>query len=146
MAENKRVTSYSLTEEEIPSGTMPSPELAERRKALRTHLEIDLTITFDGHELQGMTHDISRTGVFVSTYRVLPLGSVVQLKFALPSGTVIAHGVVSRVRRSSDGITSGMGVAFGGLDELDRGLIESYCAEEPSPRTSDIRISRPQSR
>lgn len=154
MAENKPITSYSLIEEDIPSeapsgqaGPVATSEAKERRRAPRTHLEADLTITSDdGQEFQGMTHNISRTGVFVSTYRVLRLGARVQLKFALPNGTVIARGVVGRVRNSSDGVTGGMGIAFGELDELDRNLIEAYCAEEPVPRTSDIRISRPRSR
>ncbi len=150
MAENKPITSYSLVEEDIPSDAPPPPasDAKERRRAPRSHLEVDLTITSsdDGQEFQGMTHNISRTGVFVSTYRLLRIGARVQLKFALPNGTVIAKGVIGRVRKSSDGITGGMGVAFGELDDLDRSLIEGYCAEEPVPRTSDIRISRPRPR
>lgn len=139
MAENKPITSYSLIDQEIPS------QAQERRATPRTHLEVDLTITFEGQEFQGMTHNLSRTGIFVSTYRLLPLGAVVRLKLALPNGGVIATGMVARVRSSSDGVTAGMGVAFDKLDELDRGLIEDYCVGGQVRRTSDIRISSPRS-
>jgi uncharacterized protein (TIGR02266 family) len=152
--EKKRLTSYSLIEEDIPSDApahaagerLGVPEFRERRTAPRSHLEADVTITSEGQEFQGMTHDISRTGVFVSSYRVLRVGAQVQLKLVLPNGTVIAKGVIARVRRSSDGITGGMGIVFGRLDALDRSLIEAYCAEEPVRRTSDVRISRPRPR
>ena len=139
MAESKPSTSYSLVDEEIPA------ETTERRGSPRTHVDVDLTITCGAQELQGMTRDLSRTGIFVSTYRVLPVGASVRLKFALPKGAVIALGMVSRVRRSSDGVTAGMAVTFGTLDALDQALLEDFCAEGNAPRTSDIRVRRPRS-
>lgn len=136
MAENKPSTSYSLLDQEIPSDS------TERRGAPRTDLEVDLTITSDDQAFGGMTNNLSRSGIFVSAYRVLPIGTVVQIKFALPAGGVIARGTVSRVRSASDGVTAGMGVAFRDLDPLDRSLIEGYCVDGPILRISDVRISR----
>jgi hypothetical protein len=140
MAESKPSTGYSLVDERIPA------ETTERRGSPRTHVDVDLTITSGGQELQGITRDLSRTGIFVSTYRVLPVGAFVRLKFAVPKGAVSALGIVSRVRSSSDGVTAGMAVTFGTLDELDRALLEDFCAEGHAPRSSDTRIRRPRSR
>ena len=115
-------------------GVPSLPPEGERRISIRVPLEVDVTITSSVQEIRGITLNISATGLFLTTMRVLPLGTVVRIKFALPGGTVIAKGTVARIRHASDGMTPGLAVIFNELDELDRGLIASYCGVEREAR------------
>jgi uncharacterized protein (TIGR02266 family) len=125
----------SLDEAPRSKRGIPSlPPEGERRISIRVPLEVDVTISSGVLEIRGITLNISATGLFLTTMRVLPLGTSVKVKFALPAGTVIARGTVTRVRQASDGMTLGLAVIFSELDELDRALIASYCGIERSIR------------
>ena len=115
-------------------GTPSLPPEGERRISIRVPLEVDVTITSGVQEIKGITQNISATGLFLTTMRVLPVGTSIRIKFALPAGTVIARGTVSRIRHASDGMTPGLAVIFSELDKLDRALIASYCGIERSIR------------
>lgn len=112
----------------------------ERRLAPRAVLDVDVTIYAAtgsaGREYIGVASDISRKGMFVSTFARVSVGARVTLKFRLPEGLVICDAEVRRVRTSADGVTGGLGLAFVSLSELDRSLIERYCP--PMVHHSDV--------
>ena len=62
------------------------------------------------------TTDLSRGGMFVATYKLLPRGTVIRLNIALPDGEseVSVTGKVVYVREASqsEGRSAGMGVQF----------------------------------
>jgi uncharacterized protein (TIGR02266 family) len=116
-----------------PSSVRGRPSLppgGERRISIRVPLEVDVTIRSAVQEIRGVTLNISTSGLFLTTMRVLPIGTAVRITFALPGGTVMAKGTVARVRQATDGMTPGLAVTFNELDELDRSLIASYCGIE----------------
>ena len=113
----------------------------DRRAAPRTTLDSDVTIYAAtgaaGREYIGVGSDISRRGIFVSTFARVSVGARVTLKFRVPEGLVICDAEVRRVRIASEGITGGLGLQFFGLSDLDRALVDRYCPH--SPLRSDIR-------
>ena len=112
----------------------------DRRIAPRVGLDVDVTIYAAtgaaGREYIGVGSDISRKGLFVSTFARVSIGARVTLKFRLPEGLVICDAEVKRVRTAADGVTGGLGLAFVNLSELDRSLVERYCP--PMVHHSDV--------
>ncbi len=124
----------------------------ERREHERTSLDADVTIYAAtgaaGREYIGVASDISRSGMFVSTFARVSVNARVTLKFRLPEGLVICEAEVRRVRIASEGVTGGLGLSFLDLSELDRSLVNRYCRElvpyhsDIMPRQSHVPISR----
>jgi uncharacterized protein (TIGR02266 family) len=77
----------------------------------------------------GLSMDLSEGGLFIATYRVHPVGTVVMLTFTLPSGHEIsATGAVRWVREpASSDVTPGMGIAFTQLNPMDLEAIQAFC-------------------
>jgi c-di-GMP-binding flagellar brake protein YcgR len=113
----------------------------DRRVNERTLLDTDVTIYAAtgaaGREYIGVASDISRGGMFVSTFARVSVNARVTLKFRLPEGLVICEAEVRRVRTASEGVTGGLGLSFLDLSELDRSLVNRYC-RELVPHHSDI--------
>ncbi|MEO7109096.1 MAG: PilZ domain-containing protein [Polyangiaceae bacterium] len=113
----------------------------DRRSHERTSLEEDVTIYAAtgaaGREYIGVASDISRSGIFVSTFARVSVSARVTLKFRLPEGLVICEAEVRRVRTASEGVTGGLGLSFLDLSALDRSLVNRFC-RELVPHHSDI--------
>jgi uncharacterized protein (TIGR02266 family) len=112
-------------------------DLHDQRSSPRVALEVELHIASDSHFFSGLSGDISEGGVFVSTYRSLPLGSAVDLDFSLPGCTrrLRARGHVRWVRDASP---PGVGIAFEELDADDRAVIERFCSTRPPLYYDDV--------
>lgn len=107
---------------------------SSRRRNQRLALELELEFTEDTHFYAGITQDLSQGGVFVATYRVLPVGTHLWLSFDLPDGThVHTRGEVRWIREEQEGsLRPGMGVAFRDLPELALEAIQRFCrSREP---------------
>ncbi len=76
----------------------------------------------------GLSGDVSEGGVFVQTYRDLPVGSDVEVHFELPDGELPAHGCVRWHRDKSESSPPGIGIAFEALGEEHRRVIQRFCA------------------
>lgn len=106
------------------------PEFTERREGERVAISLEVALTSDSQFFAGITGDIARGGVFVCTYRVLPIGTLVDLTFSLPDGAVIATtGKVRWHRPESPGIPPGLGVSFEALDPQQRTQIDAFCKD-----------------
>ncbi len=103
---------------------------AERRTDARVRLEAHIHLHSESNFYTGFTDDISEGGVFVTSYLLEPIGTLVALELALPGGCeIIAKGVVRWVRdpRNEDDATRpGMGIEFESLDSETRAAIAEF--------------------
>ena len=124
-------------EEEGPTRLQPSTQLeaptwlAERRAAERCQIEVEVSLGSESQFFAGLSGDISTGGLFVQTYRLRDVGSLVLLAFSLPTGEIRTHGVVRWIRRAAEGTTPGMGIGFEGLLSDERDAIEAFCKTRP---------------
>ena len=73
----------------LPSGFFQAfvadePTLREQRAHPRCRFHTEVTLESHRRRYTGLTHDISRGGLFLATERLFPLGQLVNLSFALP--------------------------------------------------------------
>ena len=122
-----------MSADESPSSNRASDPVAPfRRAATRVPLEAEVTFHSDSHIFVGLAGDISQGGIFVSTYRSLPLGTAITLSFSLPNGEVTATGVVRWARDATEGgAPPGVGISFDNLSGNDMALIEQFCKARP---------------
>jgi uncharacterized protein (TIGR02266 family) len=114
-----------------PSGMRPAAGGAERRADVRVALEVEVSLTSDSHFFVGLSGDVSRGGLFVVTWRKLPVGTALFVALDLPDGRLLADGEVRWARDGADGVTPGLGIAFARMSEEDRRRIDAFCAERP---------------
>jgi uncharacterized protein (TIGR02266 family) len=100
----------------------------ERRSTPRVAIEVTVSLTSESHFFVGLTGDLSQGGLFVATYRELSIGTEMEVALTLPDGLLAARGQVRWVRRATDTVAPGVGVAFEQLTEADRARIETFCA------------------
>lgn len=100
-------------------------------------VEVEVSIDSDSHFYAGLTGDISTGGLFVATWRRLPVGAEIELILSLPHGPLVTRGRVRWVRDVAEGVMPGLGVSFDGLSDQDRLLIETFCAER-APLYHDV--------
>ena len=93
----------------------------DRRIDARVAIETDVSLESDSQFFSGLTGNLSAGGVFVATYRQLPVGCTVVLTLTLPDGELRVKGTVRWSRDTSSGASPGLGVAF---DELPPGASE----------------------
>ena len=112
------------------SNSIPVPQFTEKRDGERVAIALEVALTGDSQFFAGITGDIARGGLFVSTYQVLPIGTGVDLTFSLPDGAVIkTHGKVRWARAASTGAAPGLGISFESLGAEDRAHIEAFCGQ-----------------
>src|SRR5208282_3117960 len=70
----------------------------ERRGAQRFEVQLPLSVHFDGRTVPGFTQDLSGRGVFFYAETALPLGSVVELTFTMPSEITLTENMPVRCR------------------------------------------------
>jgi len=96
----------------------------------RAKLRVQVDFESDHNFFTGFSADISEGGLFVATVNIQPLGSPVEVAFALPTGEqVVARGVVRWIREASDRDTTvqaGMGIQFDTLSEDARDAVHSF--------------------
>jgi uncharacterized protein (TIGR02266 family) len=110
-----------------PDGT-ETPDVTERRSAERVPIDAEITLASDSQFFTSLGGNLSTGGVFVATYRKLPVGCGVAVHIALPDGELVAKGTVRWVRDVSTGAAPGLGIAFERIGSDDAGRIASFCA------------------
>jgi uncharacterized protein (TIGR02266 family) len=112
----------------------------EHRASKRISLAVELHLASESHFFSGLSGDISEGGVFVSTYRALAMGSLVDIEFSLPGSdrTIHARGEVRWHRDASPGATPGVGIAFEELADEDRSVIHRFCTMRPPLYYDDV--------
>jgi uncharacterized protein (TIGR02266 family) len=123
-----------------PPGAPAQPPHEEHRASPRTSLAVELHLASESHFFTGLSGDISEGGVFVSTYRELAVGSLVDIEFSLPGSdrTLHARGEVRWHRDASPDVPPGVGIAFEELPDEDRALIHRFCSLRPPLYYDDV--------
>jgi uncharacterized protein (TIGR02266 family) len=103
----------------------------DRRAAPRIPIETDVSIGGEGRVATGVSSDVSLGGIYVSTYRPCAVGARVSLRFRLPSGQVVASGIVRWVREARPGRLPGMGIELVEIAEIDRDVLQRFCGNRP---------------
>jgi uncharacterized protein (TIGR02266 family) len=120
-----------------PAEKAPVPEhIKERRQAPRIAIEAEVGFQSETNFFMGFSEDISTGGLFISTYDIRPIGSVINLNFTLPDGHLISvDGVVRWVREYNEttpDTSPGMGIQFDGLGPEDKEAIHLFIEERPA--------------
>lgn len=112
---------------------------SEHRASPRAFVETEVDLHTESTFFTGLSEDVSRGGLFVATYQLLPVGTDIELSFSLPGEQrVRAHGRVVWLREVRDGgVSPGMGIAFHGLDPEDEEAVKGFLVERP-PAFYDI--------
>ncbi|HNT26539.1 MAG TPA: TIGR02266 family protein [bacterium] len=105
-----------------------------------TRIGAEFTVSFElaaegPHKFfTGITQDISKGGIFLSTLQTLPIGTKMKIAFAVEGRNINAQAEVRWVRgpEASDsmGVTPGMGLRFVDIAEEDRVYIDAYVKEK----------------
>ena len=124
---------------------LESIEVEEHRASKRISIEVELHLASDSHFFSGLSGDISEGGVFVSTYRALAQGSLVDLEFSLPGSEhpLRARGEVRWHRDATPHGPPGVGISFDELSDDDREVIHRL---RPASSSASARSSRARSR
>ena len=105
----------------------------KRRDVQRVAIEADIGFQSDSNFFTGFSEDISAGGVFIATFEILAIGSILQVNFTMPDGYLISTpGIVRWVREYNElaeDAEPGMGIQFDGLAENDKTIIESYLSQ-----------------
>jgi uncharacterized protein (TIGR02266 family) len=104
---------------------------SERRAAPRIPFETDVTLGASGRVLAGVSSDVGMGGIFVMTYATLSVGTRASLRFRLPTGQIVAVGVVRWVREPRPGQLGGVGLELTELQEIDRDNLKRFCGDRP---------------
>ena len=125
---------------EGPPLALESVEVEENRASKRISIEVELHLASDSHFFSGLSGDISEGGVFVSTYRALAQGSLVDLEFSLPGAEhpLRARGEVRWHRDATPHGPPGVGISFDELSEDDREAIHRFCTMRPPLYYDDV--------
>lgn len=108
-------------------GGTEDPPASERRVHPRIAFEVEVGFVSETHFYAGISMDVSTGGLFVATYRVQPVGSIVGVTFVLPNGhAVTTDALVRWVRQPGEEASPGMGLAFD-LSGEDLRQVESFC-------------------
>jgi uncharacterized protein (TIGR02266 family) len=113
-----------------PPPPATAPNGANNRAHARARLRVQVDFESDHNFFTGFSSDISEGGLFVATVNIQPLGSPVEVAFALPTGEqVMARGVVRWIREASDrdvSVQPGMGIQFEHLSEDAREAVNAF--------------------
>ena len=111
----------------------PAPGAVENRKFTRVPLEVEVGLDTHTNFYTGFGENVSSGGLFVATYRLLPLGTSVELTFTLPDGTPVRVQAVVRWLRDPHDLEMremppGMGLEFATLAPEARAYVDAYVA------------------
>jgi uncharacterized protein (TIGR02266 family) len=96
--------------------------------------ELEVELLHDTHLVTGLEQDIAQGGLFVATYRTLPLGTRVALELELAEDRVLASGEVRWLRDEREDLQQrpGFGVAFVDLSPDAAAVLAQLCRAEPA--------------
>jgi uncharacterized protein (TIGR02266 family) len=110
---------------------MTSTPGPNRRKYPRTQVSLLVQYRFNSLEdfLAEYAVNISPGGIFISTERPSPVGTMLYLQFSLKDGSKLIEGMgrVVRVQPGGPGVPKGMGIEFVQFDEKSIDLIAKIC-------------------
>jgi hypothetical protein len=115
----------------------PNPPPSHRRQFIRVpYVTPVLLVSPSGSEIEARSEEISEEGMLVVSPLGFPLGAPLELRFATPvTGEMIALSASVRWTREGRG-RSAMGVEFGTVPPILRGIIGQFISLFPAANTS----------
>jgi len=113
----------------VPSKKKITMSPDDRRRVPRVELEVDIGMHSETNFYAGFSGDVSMGGLFIATYKPLPVGTRTTVSFVLPGGHhVVTAGEVTWVRDAMNEMDAapGMGVRFMELSDTDRHYIAEF--------------------
>ena len=110
-----------------PSASSPPPFTPTSVRSF----EVDVAPDSESHFFVDLSGDVTTAGIFVATWRDIPVGAAVSIVSELPDGPITVAGRVRWVRDATSDSWPGIGVALEGVSEGDLARIAAYCAELP---------------
>jgi hypothetical protein len=122
-------------------GEQPAKVTDERRKFARRRLALVVHMRFATLDaaVESETIDISRSGVFLQTEDLRPVGTAVRLTFVVDGRHLVVHGVVVRTVNRHAGPV-GMGIAFDRPVSDDSGLFEQLVDQKQTRAAAERRL------
>lgn len=113
------------------SSSPPAPYTGPERRSPRVKLETEVELEGESNFYTGFTEDISEGGLFLATYGLLPIGTVIDLEFTLPTGHLVSTPAEVRWLRDlrdldTEGMSPGMGLQFLELAPSDKAEIRAF--------------------
>ncbi|MGE0786870.1 MAG: TIGR02266 family protein [Sandaracinaceae bacterium] len=102
----------------------------ERRSSPRVETHVEVSFESETNFFQGFSEDISDGGLFIATYQMQPLGTVMEVEFTLPTGHIVRAEAEVRwhrqLRSEAEGVSPGMGLRFIELRPEDARAIAQF--------------------
>ena len=98
---------------------------------LAVFLEVDVSPGSESHVFVDLSGDVGHAGIFVATWRDLPVGTAVVIGSELPDGRIVVTGRVRWLRDAGCETGPGIGVALDGLSDDDITRIARFCDARP---------------
>jgi uncharacterized protein (TIGR02266 family) len=140
-SEEQLVTYYrewyaTLTEdaEGPPEPATPAKPVneAERRRAHRAQINVEIGLRTETNFFVGFSGDISEGGILITTVALLPIGTAVKLTFSFPGGLEVeAEGDVAWTREGvafDSDLEPGMGIRFTHLSDAALAAIQEFAS------------------
>ena len=114
---------------------MDESEFLEKRKYPRAPVEVEIhssELPEDQQKGKGLlcffSKNISVGGIFLETTMPLEIGSVIYMRFNLPSSPtpIITQAIIVRINKKGTDLTPGMGIEFRHLSYADKTTIDEY--------------------
>src|SRR5271170_530957 len=112
-----------------PESVSPAPSTSTPASA--RSLDVDVAPDSESHFFVDLSGDVAKAGIFIATWRDIPVGATVSIVSDLPDGPITVSGHVRWVRDARCETGPGIGVALDDVSEGDLARIASYCAERP---------------
>lgn len=118
----------------LPSGDLAISSSHDRRYGRRIDFRVPVRLSLGDSVFDGVSEDLSATGMFVETPRLIPAGRRVQVRFDLPHGTMLLVAVVIRFRTPNMDRRAGVALVFEALTEGQEACIQAFCDANPEAR------------
>lgn len=110
--------------------TQPPPS-SSKVPGSSVFLEVDVTPGSDSFFFVDLTGDLGHPGIFIATWRDVPVGRAVTVTAHLSDGRIVVSGAVRWVRSADCEAGPGLGITLAPLSEEDGARIARFCAERP---------------
>ena len=116
---------------------MPPRAVAAMRESKRLQLEVAVDLASDHNFFTGFSYNVSEGGLFVATHSLLPVGTRLEIAFALPGDDTPIRAVAEvrwvREHCETSDLPPGMGLRFLELDERSSQRVTFFVCGSRAP-------------
>jgi len=123
------LTKFVSVEARTPSKISPHPERrSSMRRNVSTPVAVSVEVSQGTQRWSCVSRDISLTGIFLLTDKMVDVGKTVKMEFSMPEDItpLKLQGTVARTQVGNIGFPAGIGIKFGSLSPDMREAIKRY--------------------